>query len=206
MIKSAKQTQKEYAERPFSFRNLYNTQFTIEEKLDISANPRSTKKEGVSKYNKPYSMEIVKVNVSDGVFQKDLEMTEGEWTILCAALPKGLVSLQGVTLKIGRDNTTFAYKVEYIGIAKQDTEGNLYNGPASQPAEAKPEMPKQLNDYAIMLCEAVKMDNTFGRKVDIQVLTKMADTIYPNRALDVIQAAKAGGYISDHGAEGYRGH
>lgn len=207
MIASAKQTKQQYEERPFSFRNLLNSQFTIEEKLDISANPRITKKEGTSKFGKPYSMELAKLNISDGVFQKDLEMTEAEWMMLSRALPKGLINLQGVTLKIKRDNTGMGYDVEYIGVARQDMQGNAYNNAQVAPEQpAAQQQAKTINDYAEMLAQAVKQNTALGITTTYPILQKMADQIYPNRALDLIMAAKTKGCIADMGAEGYRGY
>lgn len=194
MIASAKQTKQQYEERPFSFRNLLNSQFTIEEKLDISANPRITKKEGTSKFGKPYSMELAKLNISDGVFQKDLEMTEAEWMILSRALPKGLINLQGVTLKIKRDNTGMGYDVEYIGVARQDMQGNAYNN-----AQVAPEQPiisaKAQSDLGSQLAHAIELNFKMGIKTDRETLNKMADAINPGKGLDLIVSAKTEGWI-----------
>lgn len=202
-IKPGKVTRQEYAERPFDFYTLKQSggEITIEESYNWETDkPRVVKIAGFKDPSQTF--EKIALKVSDGIFTKDLLMSEGEYTKLMAAFPSTLTNLRGVTFKISRNGLDT--KIEYLRTERQDLEGNAYNNTASQQT-AKPEVPKQLNDYAIMLCEAVKTNNSYGIAVTPAILFKMADTIMPNRAMDVIQAAKAGGYITEH-AEGFRGH
>lgn len=206
---SATQTKKDYAERPFSLRHLVNTQFTIEEKLDISAKPRTTRKEGISKLQKAYSFDIAKIKISDGLFSKDLELNESEWTSMCTALPQGLINLLGVTLKVGRDASGLGFKFEYIGIARQDMNGNQYNsgniGKASgaiaasmeptptQPQDVTTEIGNQIKQLhkALELNQEMKISNTAKEVIAI------ADKIRPGDALGIIKGAKEQGWITE---------
>lgn len=198
MPKSALSIVKEYKETPFEMWNLRNKQITIIEDLPKSKNIRE-KIEHNEKYNKNQTYYYIKVQ--EGLFEKDMKLTENQLTQLFLVLPQDMMNFKGAILTVIQDGLNREFS--YVGRSPEGMNENFPSNATEQPA--KPEMPRQLNDYAVMLWEAVKFNENLGVKVPYPVLQTMADKIYPNHALDVITAAKTAGYITEH-ADGFRGH
>lgn len=187
------ETQKAYAEKPFDFwyfKRAQNKQFTIEEDIKIGGRIRS-KKEMTRYGEKEYGY----IKVSDGIFVKDLKVSESEWMSLCVKLPKTLISLKGVTMAFNGEY------IEFVSAEMPPVNGNG-NGASQQPTAA-PQQPSKdmtLRQFA----EALLMDEKLGRTRDIKSVMAIAETLNPGDALGLIKAAKDGGYIiEDKGA--YRG-
>ncbi len=205
-ISSAKQSKKEYAEQPFSLNGLIGSQFTIEEKLGVSELPRVGRKEGISKFQKPYNFEIVKLKISDGTFEKDLHMTEQEFKEMCIAIPDSLINLQGLTLKVSRKPGTFGYKFEYIGVARQNMEGNSYqNGNPNTIKPPEQAAPTEVGNQIRMLHQGVELNQKMAMETDIKRLMAMAEAIRPGDAMGLIDAAKREGWIIEAKPGIYRG-
>ena len=154
-FESAYKTKKDAAERPFDLRGLVGSQITIEEDLNLSSNPRTCKKEGIVKATgKAYSIPMAAIKASDGMFEKDLQLSEAEWRIVCTSLPNGLRNWRGVMLKISPNPNKFDPKVEYLGIAQQDMNGNAYNkpGPANT---SQPDAPTEQGRQILALTAAM---------------------------------------------------
>ena len=194
-IKPAKATKKEYAEQPFTINALIGSQFTIEENLGISVCPRIKKvptKDGKAVYD------VVALKVSNGIFEKDLHIFESDWKKLCYALPEGLISLQGVTLKPSRDpNNPLWTKFEYVGISPQNMEGSQYNN--GNPVQGAPgqtnEAPTEIGRQVHALVSAMETTGKIGVDINAKVMTTLAESIKPGDALGLIDAAKKEGWI-----------
>lgn len=204
MITSAKQAKKEFAERAFSLNYLVGNQFTIEEKLGISEVPR-TKTLQTKDGRKTY--EVVAIKISDGVFEKDLHIFETEWNILCNSIPDGLINMQGLTLKVARNSTTLRMGFEYVGMAKQNMEGEIYkNGnPDNIAPNPVQEAPTEIGNQIRMLHQGVGLNSKMKIDTDIKKLTEMAEAIRPGDALNLITAAKREGWICEVVPGKYRG-
>lgn len=193
-IKSAKATKKEYAEKPFTIGSLIGGQFTIEEKLGTGELPRV--KETATKDGKR-TYPLVAITISDGMFKKDLHLYESDWILLCAALPEGLVSLQGVTLKANRDkNNPLKVTFEYIGVARQDMDGNSYNN-GNHTSEK--EAPTTIGTMIKQLHAAIEANVNSGIKNTPDKVAEIAGKIKPGDAVGLINAAKEAGWICEVG-------
>ncbi len=190
-IECAKKTKKEYAEKPFSLWDFRGNgkQFTIEEDLQVSQLPRTGKKEGVSKHGgTPYSMEIAKIRISDGIFEKDLHLSENEWTKLSAAIPDTLLNLKGVVMAYDRDNLT------YVGVSSESMNENMPRRSQDAPGQTNAPSTNQ-SDLARQLSHAIELNFKMGIKTDQATLQKIADAINPGKGLDLIVAAKTEGWV-----------
>ena len=206
MITSAKQSKKEYAEQPFSLNGLVGCQFTIEEKLGISEIPRVVKKQ-TKDGKKVY--EVIALKISDGIFEKDMHIFENEWKQLCTALPDSIVNLQGVNLKVNRNSSTLQFKFEYIGVVRQDMDGNQYNnGNTSAPVQDAPgstqTAPTDTGNQIKALHAAIELNQKMKIDTDISKLIIIADSIRHGDALGLIEAAKKEGWICEVAGK-YRG-
>lgn len=194
-IKPAKATKKEYAERPFTINSLIGSQFTIEEKLGASEIPRM--KTIAKKNDEKQTYDVVVLLVSDGMFKKDLHIYYSDWVNLCAALPESIVSLQGITLRPSRDpNNPKRTKFEYVGIARQDMEGNAYNN-GNHATEQQ--APTTIGNMVKMLHAAVMTNVDTGIKNTPETVIKIAESIKPGDALGLIHAAKEQGWLVEVG-------
>lgn len=193
-IKSAKATKKEYAEKPFTIGALIGGQFTIEEKIGMGDLPRVkqvTTRDGKKTYP------VAAITVSDGIFIKDLHLFESDWVILCGALPEGLVSLQGVTMKPTRDqNNPLKVRFEYIGVARQDMDGSAYNNGNHAPSA---EAPTTIGTMIKQLHAAIEANVNAGIKNTPEKVKEIAGKLKPGDADGLINAAKENGYICEVG-------
>lgn len=198
---SFKQIKKEYMETPFWLgKFLPGSQLTIVEDLPKDKPIRYTMRPS-NKGGPAFPVNLIRI--TDGFVEKDLELSKTNTQLLLVNLPEHITNLKGVVLAndMGR----------WVFVSQNDGSFNE-NFPSKSAEIAKSMEPaaqqsiKTINDYAEMLAEAVKMNTSLGMTVTYPVLQKMADKIYPNRALDLIAAAKAKGCIVDQGAEGYRGY
>ena len=197
MPKSAMGIMKEYAEKPYTLWELRGQQFTIVEDLPKT----KTIREKTEKSQKGKDYQAYFIKVQSGLFEKDLRMLESELTKLFLAMPTSLTNFRGAILTVDQGVNK---DLTYIGLSSSEMNENFPSN-ANKPSE--PAQPiKTINDYADMLAEAVKTNTSVGITTTYPILQNMADKIYPGRALDVIMAAKAKGCLSEHGAEGYRGH
>lgn len=193
-IKPAKATKKEFAEAPFTINGLIGTQFTIEEKLGMTECPRI---KTVPTKDQKKTYDVVALLVSNGMFKKDLHIFDSDWKMMCAALPDSLVSLQGVTLKPTRDpNNPLRIKFEYIGVARQDMEGNGYNNGNHA---SEPEAPTTIANMIMALHAAIQTNVNTGIKNTPELVKKAAELIKPGDADHLIQAAKDAGWIIEVG-------
>lgn len=202
-IKSAKQTKKEYAEKPFSLKYMEGTQFTIEEKLGVSEVPRTNKL--ISKSGNPYT--VVAIKISNGMFEKDMHLFGQEWDDLCAAIPDSLVNMQGLTMKVSRNRATLRPELEYVGMAVRDAEGKTYSNdnPAVVTPDPKEGAPTEIGNQIKMLHQGVELNYKMKIDTDIKKLTEMAEAIRPGDALNLITAAKREGWICEVVPGKYRG-
>jgi len=191
-IKPAKATKKEYAEQPFTINALIGSQFTIEENLGISVCPRIKKvptKDGKSVYD------VVALKVSNGIFEKDLHLFESDWKKLCYALPEGLISLQGVTMKSVRDqNNPLWTNFEYIGVYPRGFDENVPKPSQDAPGQTN-EAPTEIGRQIHALVSAMETTAKVGVEITAKVMTTLAESIKPGDALGLINAAKKEGWI-----------
>lgn len=193
-IKAANTTKKEYAERPFTINGLIGSQFTIEEKLGMGDLPRTAT---VPTKDQKRTFQVVVITVNDGLFKKDLQIYESDWVNLCTALPGGLVSLQGVTLKPIRDaNNPLKVRFEYIGTARQDMDGAAYNNGNHATDQ---DTPTTIGNMVKALHAEIEKNVNNGVKNTPDLVIKAAEKIKPGDALGLIQAAKEAGWIVEVG-------
>ncbi len=193
-IKSAKQTKKEYAEKPFDFfiLKMSGGEITIEESLDFSNDkPRVVV---VKNFKDPLQThEAIAIKVTDGLFSKELHMKQEEWTKLCAALPSTLLNLRGVTFKVSR-GPGFDTKVEYLRTAIHDFDGKLYN-PAQDASGQTITTPNQVDTLVKQLAQAIELNAKLQHTNDAKTVMTIADSLHPGHAMDLIMGAKAQGWI-----------
>ena len=197
-IKPAKATKKDYAEKPFSVYDLKMSgdEVTIEEALNFESScPRIIQ---VKNYEREGTHDAVGITVSNGLFKKDLALTDNDWTKLCASLPSSLITLQGVKFKITSGVEKRSSKFIFLGVARQDLDGNQYNN-ASNFAQDKPgqanEAPTEIGKQIQALIQGMETTARLNIPIDSKTMTTMADGIRPGDALKLIQETKDMGWI-----------
>lgn len=160
----------------FRFRQfLINDQFTIIEDLPVTKPVRQVTRQSAKGFN--YSVFLMKI--SSGGVEADLEMMDHELTAIAIACPKDTKNFKGITLAF--DGRRWVYICS-------DTNAQQ-NAPTTQ------FQPQGSNTDIEKLVTGIKAINSIGTDVLMSDLIKMADKITPGKALDLIQAAKAGGYV-----------
>jgi len=151
-------------------------QFTIIEDIAKTQKPRVVK---VTGSKGPY--EVARLKINTGIMNGELELSEGYWNQLWRSLPPTVTNLKNVT--IAYDSTKG--QIEFVS---QDT---------NTPGVSQFDPRVQLNDDAKnkKIVADIQSLNKVGVQVDIKVLTNICDSIQPGKALEMIQAAKTGGYI-----------
>ena len=206
-IKPAKATKAAYAEKPFSVYDLKMSgdEVTIEEALNFSMScPRIIKvKNFIQEAGKETQYhDAVGITVSNGMFKKDLALSEDEWTKLCAYLPSTLITLQGVRFKVTSGANKRDSKFIYLGIARQDIDGNQYNN-ASNFAQDKPgqtnEAPTTTASQIQALHAAIETNVNTGIKNTPEKVLEIANKIRPGDGEHLIQAAKDAGWLVEVG-------
>ena len=197
---SAAQAVKDFMGKPFELYFMRGKQFTIIENLPITKDLREI--EEINKWNKKES--VVFMRIEQGLFQKDLKMTKGEFMEFSLCVPKGIENLQGLMFEVDQNNSKI---VKYIGSTTQDLNGNKLTGaniltqgqsaPISQPQQ--PEDQRDL--FLKKLLNSIQTLDELGNKVDAAYVMKICENISPGKALDLFQYAKTKGAVrEDNGA------
>jgi hypothetical protein len=190
-FKPALTVKKEYAEKPFDlwqFRGT-NRQFTIIEDLKVTQNPRMGKKSGTTKEGKAYSFDVACIKVADGLFEKDMQLGEGDWLAINKVRPDNMLTLRGATYAYQGNELTF------IGIATPDMNEN-FTKRAESPKDAT--NASTLDSRVAQLREAIKLTASLGTTVNAAVAIKIAESIEPGNALSLISSAKNAGEICEN--------
>jgi hypothetical protein len=199
-FKPAMTVKKEYAEKAFDIWGLKRagSQFTIVEDLKVTASPRAGKKTLPGREGKTgVVLEVALIKVSDGIFEKDMQLTEYEWQKLNEVRPDGLISLKGSTFGFEGD------KLIFVGVALQDIQGNQLGTEKDREIakQNSTNAPGQTNDTLALrikgLKEAMALTASLGTKVDSAVLIKIAERFEPGNALGLISSAKNSGDIME---------
>lgn len=185
---------------PQTFGNIQNTyvfrlsqfingdQITIVEDLHKNKPIREAKKHSLK--GNDYTVYLIRIN-SNG-FEADLELFVFELSALAMACPKGTENLKGMVLI--HNGRSFTYlmgnmPIPEISVIPDRRQPDL--NPPSQPVDqVKADIDKMCADMKSMYAV-----NSSEYKIDIKVLTNVANSILPGKALDLIQAAKTQGAI-----------
>lgn len=192
MPKSALSIVKEYKETPFEFYRLVNKQITIIEDLPRSKNIRE-RIEHNDKYNKNITYYYIKVQ--EGLFEKDLKLTENQLTQLFLVLPQDMLNFKGATLTVIQDglNREFSYVGHAEGMNENFHPKSSDIAKSMEPATSQQSKP--MSDMGSQLAHAIELNFKMGIKTDRETLSKMADAINPGKGLDLIVSAKTEGWI-----------
>ena len=191
---SAAQAVKDFMGKPFELYFMRGKQFTIIENLPITKDLREI--EEINKWNKKES--VVFMRIEQGLFQKDLKMTKGEFMEFSLCVPKGIENLQGLMFEVDQNNSKI---VKYIGSTTQDLNGNKLVGanilPQSQSAPiSQPQQPHdQKSLFLTKMIGSMKVLESCKVSVDTKKLMDMCEAMNPGNALELIQAAKSQGLI-----------
>lgn len=166
--------QREFTYSLFGFR--VNDQFTIVEDLPATKPIKQITKIA-NKTGKPYQVFVIRITSNN--FEANLELFETELNKIAIACPKDITNFKGVTLAF--DGQRWVY-------VSQDT-----NTPGQPQLDAN--VPLNANAINNKIVADIQSLNKVGVQVDIKVLTNICDAIQPGKALELIQAAKTGGYI-----------
>ena len=193
---SAAQAVKDFMGKPFELYFMRGKQFTIIENLPITKDLREI--EEINKWNKKES--VVFMRIEQGLFQKDLKMTKGEFMEFSLCIPKGIENLQGLMFEVDQNNSKI---VKYIGSTTQDLNGNKLAG-ANIPAQSQsalisnPEQPQDQRELFLRkLLNSIQTLDELGNKVDAAYVMKICENIIPGKALDLFQYAKTKGVIHE---------
>jgi len=190
---SAAQAVKDFMGKPFELYFMRGKQFTIIENLPMTKDLREI--EEINKWNKKES--VVFMRIEQGLFQKDLKMTKGEFMEFSLCVPKGIENLQGLMFEVDQNNSKI---VKYIGSTGQDLQGNRIGvniPPQGQSAPIyNPEQPQdQKSLFLTKMIGSMKVLESCKVTVDTKKLMDMCDAMSPGNALELIQAAKSQGLI-----------
>lgn len=191
---SAEEMLRNYGQKPFTLWELRGKQFTILENLPISGVIREVPEfNEKAKKNLPYYF----IHIEDGLFHKDLKMSESELLALFVHAPKGLMNFCGAMFEVDRANK---YGLKYIGTATQDINGNRLGTNTSMSTQSTPiSQPQQPQDQKSLFMQkmigSMRALESVGLSVDAAKLTKMCDAMSPGNALELIAAAKSQGLI-----------
>lgn len=192
-FKPALTVKKEYAEKPFDlfgFRGS-NRQFTVVEDLKVNQNPRMGRKTGTSKDGKQYSFEVALLKVSDGIFEKDMQLSETDWQKINVVRPDNLLSLKGVT---------YAYQGQelvFVGIVTPDMNEN-FQKPQQSPKDAPGQTnSSQVDGLYLKLAQGITFCSTIGQKTTKDVVIQIArNIVQPGQDVEAfIYAAKMAGWL-----------
>jgi len=194
-MKTPAEALREYERKPFTLWDLKGKYFTILEDQPTNKNMRETNE--INKWNKPQDFFFIKIE--QGLFQKDLKMTENEMLAVFCALPKGVSNYQGSMLSVDQANKM---SIKYLGSTGQDLQGNKIgtNIPTygqSAPISQSQQPQDQKSIFLTKMIGSMRALESIGIPVDSGKLTKMCDSISPGNTLDMIQAAKSQGLICE---------
>jgi len=163
-----------------------NDQITIVEDLPKNRPVRqSTKK---SAKGNDYTVYLIKIDYNG--FQSDLEMFGHELNTLAVACPKGTENFKGISLvHNGRSFVYLSTSAPLDASVPMRTDARQPDLSAPKPAEDF-----GLNNIRQMLND-VKTMTRVGVTVKIDQMTKIADTIAPGKALEMIKRAKEEGFM-----------
>ena len=182
---------KEYERKPFTLWDLKGKEFTIIESQPTNKNMRETSE--INKWNKSQAFFFIKIE--QGLFQKDLKMTENEMLAVFCALPKGISDYQGSMLSVDRDNKM---GIKYLGRTNQDLQGNRIGDTQSpMPMLHQPQQQDQRDIFLTKLINSIRVLDELGNKVDAAYVMKICENISPGKALDLFQYAKTKGVIRE---------
>ena len=181
---------RKYETSPFSLYELRGKQFVILEDQPINKTMRE-KTEHNEKYNKDYTAFFL--HVENGLFHKDLKMTETEMLSVFLNMPKGIQNLQGSIFEVDRNNKL---GLKYIGLTSQDINGNPIGKIDSQ--FGTPQQPQDQKDIFLRkLLNSIQTLDELGNRVDAPYVMKICENISPGKALDLFQYAKTKGAIRE---------
>lgn len=191
MPKSALSILKEYAETPFTLWDLRGRQFTITEDMPRGKIIREKIERNI-KYNRDQTYYYIKVQ--EGLFEKDLKMSESELTSLFLAMPKDLNNFKGATLTVEQGMTK---KLNYIGIST-DTMNENFPANKLQDAPGQTIMPTNKADSLTkQLGQALIFNSQHGITTNKAIILQMATNLKPGDPQGLIDAAKAEGWITE---------
>lgn len=185
---------KEFMCKPFELYFMRGKQFTIIENLPRNKDLREV--EEINKWNKKES--VMFMRIEQGLFQKDLKMTKGEFMEFSLSIPKGIDNLQGLMFEVDQHNSKI---VKYVGTAAQDINGNKLSAntsPMEQNTVYQTQQPQDQRDiFLTKLVNSIRVLDELGNKVDAAYVMKICENISPGKALDLFQYAKTKGTIRE---------
>lgn len=177
-----------YERTPFDLYHLRGKQFTILEDLPVDGDMRQVRKN--NKWDKLQDFFFLKIE--EGLFQKDLEMTENEMLALFVAMPKAIKNYRGAMVAVDQGNKM---KLTYVGNTDQDMQGHKINVSTVSSAMTQPVDQKDM--FVNKLIAGIKAVNDIGTDVFASDVMRMADKISPGNALQVVKLAKDKGLLSE---------
>lgn len=161
-------------QKPYTMYDLRNGRnVTIIEDISKTMRPRVVKTKGIKG-----EYEVARLKINTGIMNGELELSENNWNKLWRSLPQSVNTLKNVTIAFD------ASKDEIVFVSQDNVPHNL---DASVPLNENARLEKIAFD--------IKNLNKVGIAVDIKVLTNICDAIQPGKAIEMIPAAKSGGYI-----------
>ena len=182
---------RKYETSPFSLYELRGKQFVILEDQPINKTMRE-KQEHNEKYNKDYTAFFL--HIENGLFHKDLKMTETEMLSVFLNMPKGIQNLQGSIFEVDRNNK---FGLKYVGYTSQDINGNPIGKGSPQVGMPQQEPQDQKEMFLTKLLNSIRTLDELGNKVDAAYVMKICENISPGKALDLFQYAKTKGVIRE---------
>jgi hypothetical protein len=176
-----------YEKTPFDLYRLRGQEFTILEDLPVDGEMRQIRKK--NKWDQLKDFFFLKIE--QGLFQKDLEMTENEMLALFIAMPKAIKNYKGVMVAVAQDNKM---KLTYIGTTDKDVHGNIISQQTQTAQEAHTD---QRDLFVKKLTSSIVTLQALGNKVDAQVVMKICENMTPGKALELFQYAKTKGAIHE---------
>jgi len=184
----------DYTHKPFELYFMRGKQFTIIESLTRDTDLREI--EEINKWNKKAKSFFIKIE--EGLFQKDLKLSETELEALFLVIPKATTNYAGVVIEVDQ-NYMLSRKLKYMGTSQQDSNGNLFAGKEHHaiPNNGTPINP--LVDQAKANIEKLIGDMTTVSKLGIVLnqnqMEMIANIITPGQGKELVDKAKQLGYI-----------
>lgn len=183
---STAQILKEYKETPWDLRTLKfeRSTFEIVEDITPTTDLKETKirieyeKNGVKA---GFDKKVILVKVRVGLMVKSLGLEKSEYIKLVCLLPPEVKNYKGCSFYFEGDKLTYL---------EQTTDAMR----AEMQANIDRPIPDRSNGMDKIVSDIQQL-NKVGVQVDIKVLTNICDAIQPGKAIELIQAAKTGGYI-----------
>jgi len=163
--------------------SVINEQFTIVEDMPRNKRPRTALREyKVKKPGGAGCYQVILIRISNNGFEADLEMLEGEQSILSTALPKDIENFKGSTLAFdGRHWVYVCGTMPDVGYPSQ---------PQATPQSIDP---KDAN--LKKLVDMIKASELMEMATSGAIVIKMAEKISPGNALELIAYAKGKGAV-----------